>query len=39
VYAIRTRVKDESKGADAAPLLAEELLLDGAGAAAATPGS
>jgi hypothetical protein len=39
VYAIRTRVKDESKGADAAPLLAEELLLEGADAAAAKPGS
>jgi hypothetical protein len=30
VYAIRTRIADGSKGADAPPLLAEELLIDGA---------
>ncbi|MEP7295084.1 MAG: hypothetical protein ABI702_02775 [Burkholderiales bacterium] len=38
VYAIRTRVADGTKGNDAPPLLAEELLIDGA-EASAKPGS
>jgi hypothetical protein len=39
VYAIRTLAADAAKGAEAPPLLAEELLLDGAEAEPARPGS
>jgi hypothetical protein len=39
VYGIRTLVVDAAKGADAPPLLAEELLIDGADAAPGKPGS
>jgi len=39
VYAIRALVVDAAKGADAPPLLAEELLIDGADAAPAKTGS
>ncbi len=39
VYAIRTLIKDAAKAADAPPLMAEELLLDGAFTTAGKPGS
>jgi hypothetical protein len=39
VYAIRTVTSDSAKGADAPPLLAEELLLDGADTSLGKPGS
>ena len=39
VYAIRALVVDAAKGADAPPLLAEELLIDGADAVPAKTGS
>jgi len=39
VYGIRALVADAAKGADAPPLLAEELLIDGAEAESAKPGS
>ena len=39
VYGIRALVVDPAKGADAPPLLAEELLIDGADAAAVKAGS
>ena len=39
VYAIRALVVDAAKGADAPPLLAEELLIDGATGASAKAGS
>ena len=39
VYAIRALVVDAAKGADAPPLLAEELLIDGATSASAKTGS
>ena len=39
VYGIRALVADAAKGADAPPLLAEELLIDGAEAEPAKPGS
>lgn len=39
VYGIRTVVVDAAKGADAPPLLTEELLIDGADAAPGKPGS
>lgn len=39
VYAIRALIADASKGADAPPLIAEELLIDGAEATLAKPGS
>jgi len=39
VYGIRALVADAAKGADAPPLIAEELLIDGAEAEPAKPGS
>lgn len=39
VYGIRTLVVDPAKGADAPPLLAEELLIDGAEAASTKTGT
>ena len=39
VYSIRTLIADAAKGADAPPLIAEELLIDGADAAPGKTGS